>query len=198
MLNHRRGAGGCSEGANDSRFRQRVWAGRSPAELVIKSSSWPMGWRQSSHSSTNAFPDVAGVSNCGGNHAEVLPKVTRQEGAPSATAETLDGLHSGFAQSSVFPKTTRHVQGDAAAAAITTSVARVKRNNPAALSLDRDTARHWPNGEKVENLARNTYKLLREWKMLEERTLPGIGPVMNRVTDRPGWSIRSDRAEHES
>lgn len=151
MLNHRRGAGGCSEGANDSRFRQRVWAGRSPAELVIKSSSWPMGWRQSSHRSTNVFPDVAGVSNCGGNHAEVLPKVIRQEGAPSATAATLDGLHSGFAQSSVFPKTTRHVQGDAAAAAITTSVARVKRNNPAALSLDRERSTplaKWRKGGK--------------------------------------------------
>ena len=143
MLSHRRGAGLCSAAARHSRFRQRVWAGRSPAELVTKSSPWPIGWRQSSHRSAKASPGRVGeLFNCGGNHAEVFPNITLHVSWLSAAAWMHDGLHSGCAQSSVSPKTNRHVQGDVAAAAITTSVAGARRNKPAAPTLARGGARY--------------------------------------------------------
>lgn len=122
MLSHRRGAGPCSAAADDSRSRHRVWAGCCPAELVTKSSPWLIGRRQSSHISAKAFSaGVVGFSNCGGNHAEVFPNITRHVTGPSAPAWRHFWLHSGCAHSSVFPKTSRHVQGDVAPADIITS-----------------------------------------------------------------------------
>jgi hypothetical protein len=194
MLSHRSGAGPCSAVAGDSRFKHRVWAGRSPAELAIKSSPWPIGWRQSSHNSGKGFPaGVAEVSDCGGSHAEVFPNITRHAGVPSATEGTLDRLHSGRAHSSVFPKTNRHVQGDVEAAAITTSVvgpAEIIRGSVASPKTQHATgqmARRWKASRAMP------YKLLREWKMREEERL-----CRAKISDAvgaglPGWSIRSDR-----
>lgn len=143
MLSQLRGASPCSA-AGDSRFRHRVWAGLSPAELVIKSSPWPTGWRQSSHRSATALSGLAGgVSNCGGNHAEVLPNITRHVGSSWATAGALDWLHSGCAHSSVLPKTNRHEVGELAAADITTSVAEQGAGGSVARP---GTARYRPNG----------------------------------------------------
>lgn len=148
-LSHLRGASPCSATASDFRFRHRVWAGRSPAELVIKFSSCLIGWRQSSHSSARAAPgSVTGLSTCGGSHPEVFPNIRRQVTALSATAGMHDGLlHSGCAHSSVFPKTNRHVPGDAAAAAITTSVGEPE-GQPSAPSpvLERSTL--WAKGAR--------------------------------------------------
>jgi hypothetical protein len=129
MLRHLRGLGCCPATAGDSRSMHRVWVGRCPAELVIKSSPGPRGWRQSSHSSAEAFPgSVAGLSNCGGTHAEVFPNITRQVTGLFPTASMLDRLlSSGRAHSSVFPKTNRHEQWDVASAAITTSGAGANR-----------------------------------------------------------------------
>lgn len=109
MLSHRRGPGPCTGVGGDSRFRHRVWVGRSPAELAIKSSPWRIGRRQNSHNSAKALPaGTSGLPNSGGSHAEVFPNIKRQVTAVSAAAGLFDGLHAGGAHSSVFPKTGCH------------------------------------------------------------------------------------------
>lgn len=163
--------------AGHSRFRHRVWAGRSPAELVTKSSPWPIGWRQSSHRSAKASPGpVAGLFNCGGNHAEVFPNITLHVTPLSAAAWMQEGLHSGCAHSSVSPKTNRHVQGDVASAAITTSVAGPEGTIPRLRCWSENTARYWPNGEKVEKFAHDTLQAVKKMENARGKNTVGHWP----------------------
>ena len=99
-----------------------MWVGRAPSELVVKSSPMLIGLRQNSQRS-KAFPgSAAGLSNCGGSHADVFPNITRQVSAASETAGLLDRLlFSGRAHVSVLPKTNRHVKEEVAPVAILTS-----------------------------------------------------------------------------
>ena len=59
--------------------RHPTCVGRSPAEFVIKPCPSLIGWRQSSHSSVDAWPaNGPAFSRFGGAHPSVLPNMTRQ------------------------------------------------------------------------------------------------------------------------
>ena len=168
---HLYGAGRGSAAAGNSSFRHRVWVGRSPAELVVKSSPGPIGWRQNSHRSKAFSAGAAGFSNCGGNHAEVLPNITRQVSAAS-TAGTLDRLlSSSRAHFSVLPKTTLHVKGEVAPVAILTSGA--EAGGPPIDSVASPKAEHAAGQMARESKTWRTmrHKLLTQWNM-RTKTVP--------------------------
>ena len=102
----------------------------------------------------------------------MFPNITRQVAALSAAAGLFEGLHAGCAHSSVSPNTDRHVQGDVAAAAITTSVAGARISGALNFRPEEEQAND-QSGDDVEKLARDAVQAVKRMKVARLRRASG-------------------------